>query len=83
MSLCKVLEEVPNLRRFQPVQRGEDAVELRLLADEPQTAFGAAKAALLAFFAAKGLQVTVALDHRPPQPGPVSGIFKHVYRAIE
>ena len=83
MSLYKVLEEVPNLRRFQLVQRGEDRLALRLLADEPQTAFGAAKAALLAFFASRGLQVTVVLDERPPEPDPVSGKFKHVYRAIE
>ena len=83
MSLYKVLEEVPALRRFQLVQRGEDAVELRLLADDPAAAFAAGKGALETFFESKGLQVAVLPSKTPPSPDPVSGKFRHVFRAAE
>ncbi len=81
MSLYKVLEEVPGLRRFQLVQRAADRVELRLLADDSPAAFDAAKRALLLFFEDKGLSVTVLSSPIAPQADPVSGKFKHVYRA--
>ncbi len=81
MSLYKVLEEVPALRRFQLVQRGEDAVELRVLSDEPEAAFAAAKESLENFFESKGLRVAVLPSDTSPSPDPVSGKFKHVYRA--
>ena len=81
MSLYKVLEEVPALTRFQLVQRGEDAVELRVLSDEPEAAFAAAKESLENFFESKGLRVAVLPSDTPPSPDPVSGKFKHVYRA--
>jgi phenylacetate-coenzyme A ligase PaaK-like adenylate-forming protein len=81
MSLYKVLEEVPALRRFQLVQRSADVVELRLLADDPETAFAAAKGALETFFESKEIRVEVLPSDTPPSPDPVSGKFKHVYRA--
>ena len=81
MSLYKVLEEVPALRRFQLVQRGEDAVELRVLSDEPEAAFAAAKESLENFFESKGLRAAVLPSDTPPSPDPVSGKFQHVYRA--
>ena len=81
MSLYKVLEEVPALRRFQLVQRSADVVELRLLADDPETAFSAAKGALETFFESKEIRVEVLPSDTPPSPDPVSGKFKHVYRA--
>jgi phenylacetate-coenzyme A ligase PaaK-like adenylate-forming protein len=81
MSLYKVLEEVPSLRRFQLVQRAADAVELRLTAEDPGSAFGDAKAALTAFFESKGLEVTILPSDAGPQADPVSGKFKHIYRA--
>ena len=81
MSLYKVLEEVPALTRFQLVQQGEDAVELRVLSDEPEAAFAAAKESLENFFESKGLRVAVLPSDTPPSPDPVSGKFKHVYRA--
>ncbi len=82
MSLYKVLEEVPEVRRFQLVQRAPDALELRLAADDPQGAFQAAQRALQAFFESKGLQVTVQPSDEPPQADPVSGKFKHVYKSF-
>ena len=82
MSLYKVLEEVPEVRRFQLVQTAPDALELRLAADDPQGAFQAAQGALQAFFKSKGLQVTVQPSDEPPQADPVSGKFKHVYKGF-
>ena len=81
MSLYKVLEEVPTLRRFQLVQRAADRVELRVLSDEPEAAFAAAKGALETFFESKELQVAILPSDLPPSPDPISGKFKHVYRA--
>ena len=81
MSLYKVLEEVPSLRRFQLVQRAADRVELRVLSDEPEAAFTAAKGALETFFESKELQVAILPSDTPPSPDPISGKFKHVYRA--
>ena len=82
MSLYKVLEEVPEVRRFQLVQRAPDALELRLAADDAQAAFQAAQRALQAFFESKGLQVSVQPSDEPPQADPVSGKFKHVYKSF-
>ncbi len=81
MSLYKVLEEVPALRRFQLVQRAADRVELRVLSDEPEAAFAAAKGALETFFESKELQVAILPSDSPPSPDPISGKFQHVYRA--
>ena len=83
MSLYKVLEEVPGVRRFQLVQRGPEELELRLLADDPADTFAAAKRALRAFFESKGMQVTVLPSDRPPGPDPFSGKFRHILRALE
>lgn len=80
MSLYKVLEEVPELRRFQLVQTAPDAVTLRMVAEDPDAAFAKASAALQEFFAGKGLSVAISRSSEAPQAHPVSGKFKHVYR---
>ena len=82
MSLYKVLEEVPKVRRFQLVQRSPEALELRLAADDRGAAFQAAKGALRSFFESKGLSVEILLADDPPQADPVSGKFKHVYKGF-
>ena len=82
MSLYKVLEEVPKVRRFQLVQRSPEALELRLVADDRGAAFRAAKGALRSFFESKGLSVEILLADDPPQADPVSGKFKHVYKGF-
>ncbi len=82
MSLYKVLEEVPEVRRFQLVQTAPDALELRLVADDPQGAFQAAQGALQAFFESKGLRVSVRPSDEPPQADLISGKFKHVYKGF-
>ena len=82
MSLYKVLEEVPKVRRFQLVQRSPEALELRLAADDRESAFQAAKGELGSFFESKGLSVEILLADDPPQADPVSGKFKHVYKGF-
>ena len=80
MSLYKVLEEVPMVRRFQLVQRSPDVLELRLAADDRGSAFQTAKGELRSFFESKGLSVEILLADDLPQADPVSGKFKHVYK---
>ena len=80
MSLYKILEEVKPIRRFQLVQRAEDAVEVRILADQPETAFEEARRDLDAFFQTKGLHVNISLSEIPPQADPVSGKFRHIFK---
>ena len=80
MSLYKILEEVKPIRRFQLVQRAEDAVEVRILADQPETAFEEARRDLDAFFQTKGLHVNISLSDIPPQADPVSGKFRHIFK---
>ena len=82
MSLYKVLEEVPKVRRFQLVQRSPEALELRLVADDRESAFQAAEGELRSFFESKGLSVEILLADDPPQADPVSGKFKHVYKGF-
>ena len=79
MSLYKILEEVPSVRRFQLVQRSPRTLELRLVSDDPDTAFAEAERELLSFFAGKGLTgIEIIRSGRPPQAHPVSGKFKHI-----
>ena len=80
MSLYKILEEVKPIRRFQLVQRAEDAVEVRILADQPEAAFEEARRDLDAFFQTKGLHVNISLSEIPPQADPVSGKFRHIFK---
>ena len=82
MSLYKVLEEVPKVRRFQLVQRSPNVLELRLAADDRGAAFQAAKGELGSFFESKGLSVEILLSDELPQADPVSGKFKHVYKGF-
>ena len=82
MSLYKVLEEVPKVRRFQLVQRSPKVLELRLAADDRGAAFQAAEGELRSFFESKGLSVEILLSDELPQADPVSGKFKHVYRGF-
>ena len=80
MSLYKVLEEVKSIRRFQLVQRAEDRMELRILADDRPGAFEEARHKLQTFFESKGLsEIEVYLSEEAPQADKTSGKFKHIY----
>lgn len=80
MSLYKILEEVRSIRRFQLVQRSENRMELRITADDRDSAFEEAKAELLSFFAARGIDATIFLSDEAPQANKVSGKFKHIFK---
>lgn len=82
MSLYKILEEIKCIRRFQLIQTGARRLELRLVSDQKEPGFAEAKQALLAFFMSKGVEdLDIVLSDQPPQANPVSGKFKHIYRA--
>ena len=81
MSLYKILEEIKSIRRFQLVQRAENRLELRLVADNPSVAFVEAKRDLIAFFKGKGVtNIEITLSEESPQANKTSGKFKHVYK---
>ncbi len=82
MSLYKILEEVKCIRRFQLIQTGAKTLELRLMSDQREAGFEEAKRELLSFFGSKGVEAPeIVLSDQPPQADPVSGKFKHIYRA--
>lgn len=84
MSLYKILEEVPDIRRFQLIQKASDEVELRLIADDRVKAFEEAKKALQGFFVSKGIaNLKIALSEDDPAADRISGKFKHIYKDIK
>ena len=81
MSLYKILEEVKPIRRFQLVQRSENRLELRMISDDPETAFADAKRGLLGYFEERGLHdIEIYLSDKTPEAHRVSGKFKHIYK---
>lgn len=79
MSLYKILEEVPGIKRFQLVQKASDKVELRLIADDKKTSFEYAKKALSDFFTEKGVKnMHIIMSDDAPEADKVSGKFKHI-----
>lgn len=87
MSLYKILEEVPGVRRFQLVQTAPERFELRLAAQTEENIAGAFERAgreLTAFFDRKGVSgVEIVYSEKPPQANRVSGKFKHICREFE
>ena len=82
MSLYKILEEIKPIRRFQLIQTAPDQLELRLVSARKDEAFAEAKRELQSFFRSRGVEdLGITLSDRPPQADPVSGKFKHIYRA--
>ena len=82
MSLYKILEEVKSIRRFQLIQTGAKRLVLRLVSGQKESGFAEAKRELLAFFKSKGVEdLEIVLSDQLPQAHPVSGKFKHIYRA--
>ena len=82
MSLYKILEEVQSIQRFQLVQTAPNQLELRLISDQRDSAFAEARLALQSFLMSKGVEdLEITLSDQAPQADPVSGKFKHVYRA--
>ena len=83
MSLYRILEEVKGVRRFQLVQTASYELELRLICEDPASAFAEAERELQAFFADRGVtNLKIRRSKQMPQADPVSGKFKHVYRTF-
>lgn len=83
MSLYKILEEVHSVQRFQLIQTAPDHLELRLVSSMPEESFEEARKQLLSFLQEKGADdVKITLSEKMPEADPVSGKFKHIYRAF-
>ncbi|MBR3349645.1 MAG: phenylacetate--CoA ligase family protein [Solobacterium sp.] len=81
MSFYKLLEEVPGISRFQLVQKSADMLELRITAEDRESAFENAKHSLLEFLASKGIDtVDIVLSDEVPKAEKTSGKFKHIRR---
>lgn len=85
LAIYAKLKEVPQLRRFQLLRRGQNRLELRLEPMEGATraeAFERACAALRAYLAVCGVRdAEIVLSDELPKPHPVSGKFKHIINA--
>lgn len=81
MSFYKILQEVKEIKRFQLVQKTQDELELRIVAENREQAFNKAKDRLKEFLNSKGVSnVEITLSDKSPQVNKTSGKFNHVYR---
>ncbi|MBR6004087.1 MAG: hypothetical protein IK068_05130 [Lachnospiraceae bacterium] len=84
MSFYKILEEIPEIKRFQLIQRSKNKLELRLLTDERDVAFRKATKDLQEFLHSKEIyNVEVSLSEEAPKANKVSGKFKHIFKDFE
>ncbi len=84
MSFYKLLQEVKEIKRFQLVQKAQDKLELRIVAEDREQAFSNARDKLQEFLNSKGVQnVEITLSDKSPQANKISGKFNHVYREME
>ena len=81
MSFYKILQEVKEIKRFQLVQKTQEKLELRIVAEDRELAFNNAKDKLQDFLNSKGVSnVEITLSDKSPQANKTSGKFNHVYR---
>lgn len=78
MLLYAVLKEVHGIERFQLIQQEDDRLELRLIADNKQEIFIAAKRAVENYLSQNGVSADVYLSEKLPEANPVSGKYKHI-----
>ena len=78
MSLYAVLKEVHGIERFQLIQQEDDRLELRLIADNKQEIFKAAKKAVENYLSKNGVLADVYLSEKLPAANSVSGKYKHI-----
>ena len=78
MSLYAVLKEVHGIERFQLIQQEDDRLELRLIADNKQEIFKAAKKAVENYLSKNGVLTNVYLSEKLPEANSVSGKYKHI-----
>ena len=78
MSLYAVLKEVHGIERFQLIQQEDDRLELRLIADNKQEIFTAARKAVESYLSKNGVLTNVYLSEKLPAANSVSGKYKHI-----
>lgn len=84
MSFYKILEEIPEIKRFQLVQRSYKKLELRLIADDKKIAFNKATKSLQEFLNSKSIyDVELILSENSSQTNKVSGKFNHIYKDFD
>ena len=84
MSFYKILEEIPEIKRFQLVQRSYKKLELRLIADDKEIAFNKATKSLQEFLNSKNIyDVELILSENSPQTNKASGKFNHIYKDFD
>ena len=64
--------------RFQLIQKEQDLLELRILAEDPQTAFQEAKQRLQGYLLENGVHAEIICSDTSPEANPVSGKFQHI-----
>jgi len=81
MSFYKILEEIKEIVRFQLIQKSSQKLELRLIANNKESAFEEARKKIQKFLNSKNIfDVELFLSKELPQTDKVSGKFKHVYK---
>lgn len=78
LSLYVLLKEIHGISRFQLVKRDNNLMELRLIANDKQTAFEIARKQLSEYLHKNGVVADIILSDTEPQVHPKSGKFKHV-----
>lgn len=78
LPLYAVLKEIHGVDRFQLIQREDNRLELRLIADKKQEAFEAAKKSVENYLSQNSVSAEVFLSQEPPSADPVSGKYKHI-----
>ena len=84
MSFYKILEEIPEIKRFQLIQREIKKLELRIISDNRYIAFNKAIRKIQEFLNSKDIyDVEIILSEEPPQANKISGKFNHIYKEFE
>lgn len=78
LLLYAVLKEVHGIERFQLIQQEDDRLELRLIGDNKQEIFKAAKKAVEDYLFQNGILADVYLSEKLPSINPISGKYKHI-----
>ena len=84
MSFYKILEEIPEIKRFQLIQKSNNKLELRLHSDNNELIFEKAKKELKEFLKTKNItNIEIILSKELPQSNKISGKYNHVYKDFE
>lgn len=78
LSLYALLKEVHGITRFQLVQKTEELLELRIVAENREAAFLEAENVLLRYLSEMGIHAQITLSDKEPETNPYSGKFKHI-----